>query len=504
MVRLLRFQHLVQGVDADGTARILPDAALVIAAGRIEAVGPAADLLARYPGIEPTRFARGTAIPGLVNAHHHVGVTPFQLGVPDLPLEPWIVRRMAGAHVPPYLDTLYSAFEMIESGITTVQHLYANRSATPETMLAEGAEIIRAYRDIGMRVSLGIMFFDQNPLSYTGPAFDQGLTEAEGAAVSSFRDHGNMSLAAHLEVVAELRRTTAGMDGVRIQLAPGNLHGCSHRALERLAEAASADSLAVHMHLLETPIQQAYADWRCDGKSPVAYLRDLGFTGPQVTLGHGVWLRSRDIAEFAESGFSVCHNCASNLRLSSGIAPARRLLSAGVNLALGIDEAGLNDDRDMLAEMRLALHLHKATDPNDPVGLQPGQLVRMATEAGAATTGFGARIGKLEPGRAADFFVFDSAAAAYPGLAELWSPLDLLCYRGKPQHILATYVAGEPIFSDGQHRRLDRGGVLAEIAAHLVQAGCPSAGQVATLMAVGRKLVAEHEAAAAAVTWFTR
>ena len=61
-------------------------------------------------------------IPGLVNAHHHVGLTPFQLGALDAPLETWVIARMANRDVDPYLDTLYCAMQMIESGITTVMH----------------------------------------------------------------------------------------------------------------------------------------------------------------------------------------------------------------------------------------------------------------------------------------------------------------------------------------------------------------------------------------------
>ena len=63
-------------------------------------------------------------LPGFVNAHHHIGLTPVQLDSPDMPLELWFVTRLVMRRVDLYLDTLYSAFEMISSGITTVQHLH--------------------------------------------------------------------------------------------------------------------------------------------------------------------------------------------------------------------------------------------------------------------------------------------------------------------------------------------------------------------------------------------
>ena len=41
-----------------------------------------------------------------------------------MPLELWFVTRLVARRVDLYLDTLYSAFEMIALGITTVQHLH--------------------------------------------------------------------------------------------------------------------------------------------------------------------------------------------------------------------------------------------------------------------------------------------------------------------------------------------------------------------------------------------
>jgi cytosine/adenosine deaminase-related metal-dependent hydrolase len=49
----------------------------------------------------------------------------------------------------------------------------------------------------------------------------------------------------------------------------------------------------------------------------------------------------------------ICHNASSNLRLRSGVAPLNHWAARGVNVAIGLDEAGINDDRDMLQEMRL-------------------------------------------------------------------------------------------------------------------------------------------------------
>ena len=39
----------------------------------------------------------------------------------------------------------------------------------------------------------------------------------------------------------------------------------------------------------------------------------------------------------------------------------------GINTAIGIDEAGINDDRDMLQEMRMVLRAHRVPGMDDEV-----------------------------------------------------------------------------------------------------------------------------------------
>jgi hypothetical protein len=85
-------------------------------------------------------------LPGFVNGHHHIGLTPVQLGSPDIPLELWFVTRMVMRSVNLYLDTLYSAFEMIASGVTTVQHLHGWLPGKLDQVDRGCDEAIRAYQ----------------------------------------------------------------------------------------------------------------------------------------------------------------------------------------------------------------------------------------------------------------------------------------------------------------------------------------------------------------------
>jgi 5-methylthioadenosine/S-adenosylhomocysteine deaminase len=144
----------------------LDEGAVLQRDGVVAEIGPAAELITKHPQVPVLGTGRQVLLPGFVNAHHHVGLTPVQLGSQDMPLELWFVTRLVARRVDLYLDTLYSAIEMIASGITTVQHLHGWLPGGLEAVEAGAGEVIRAYQDVGMRVSYSFALRDQNRLVY--------------------------------------------------------------------------------------------------------------------------------------------------------------------------------------------------------------------------------------------------------------------------------------------------------------------------------------------------
>ena len=163
---LIRGKYVVAKVASRTEVEVIPDGAVFQRDGVIVEVGRHADLAARHRPDEVLGSPDHVVVPGFVNGHHHVGLTPFQLGSPDYALELWFASRMAARGVDPYLDTLYSAFEMLESGITTVQHLHGWRIGPAAKVIEVADRVLKAYDDIGMRVSYSYALRDQNRLAY--------------------------------------------------------------------------------------------------------------------------------------------------------------------------------------------------------------------------------------------------------------------------------------------------------------------------------------------------
>src|SRR5277367_4748261 len=413
---IIRGKHVItRALDRHRWEQI-DDGAVLQRDGRIVSIGAFAELSRANPDAPVIGTGEQVLLPGFVNGHHHVGLTPVQLGSPDMPLELWFVTRMVARNLNLYLDTLYSAFEMIASGVTTVQHLQGWLPGKLAEIDRGADEAIRAYEDVGMRVSYSFAVRDQNRLVYQRDEdFVASLPPGLRGPMQRWYDRFQFSLDDYIALFEGLYARHHGKPRVKIQLAPANLHWCSDDALIRLGDASRKYAVPLHMHLLETAYQKEYARRR-GGGTAVEYIGRFGLLGPQMTLGHGVWLNESDIGRLAETGTCVCHNCSSNFRLRSGVAALNMLEASGVNTAIGMDEAGINDDRDMLQEMRLVLRAHRVPGLEDADVPSIGQVLRMATTGGAMTTPFGGRIGTLAVGKAADLVLIDWDKIAYPYL----------------------------------------------------------------------------------------
>lgn len=470
---LVAADHVLTGFAPDGTPELLADAAVLVEGDAIAAVGPADALRRAHPEAREIGGRGRVAIPGLINAHHHVGLTPFQLGARDQPLELWFPERIAMRDVDPRLDTLYSAFEMIASGVTTVQHLHSRAPGDAEAVVARAQKILGAYVEIGMRTSYSFALRDQNRIIYAADEeFVAMLPEELRAPTMAYLSAFPLPLAEQIGVFHALRARTEGAPLLAIQIAPANLHWLSDAALESAARMAQETGAPMHVHLLETPYQKEYARRRTGGSALEAIDR-FGLVGPQLTIGHGVWMTPDDVALLAERGGCLCHNCSSNLRLKSGTADLNAFLASGVPVALGIDEAGINDDRDMLQEMRLALTLHRPPGHDAPAPTA-AEILRMATEHGAATTPFAGRIGRIAPGMLADVVLLDWRRVTWPWQDAALPLVDVLVRRAKAGAVETVLVGGEVVYHEGRFTRVDREATLTEIAHALDRPDTPA------------------------------
>lgn len=458
---IVRGRQVVCGITGRDSAEVVADGAVVVQDGAIVEVGRYDELIGRYQPAEVIGSSRYVVIPGLINAHHHVGLTPFQLGSLDMPLETWIVARWALREVDPYLDTLWCAIQMIESGITTVQHNHMAARLPPEMGLYDAAsQVLDAYDASGMRVAFSMFTRDQNHLVYEDD--ERFLSTLPSELADRARERINIrpaSLEEYLSATAELHSRRSG-PRTNIFVSPHNVHWCSDEMLKAMSDLARRLETGFHIHLQETIYQRMYGT-RHWNKTPLAHLAELGTLGPEASCAHGVWLSESDLGILSETGTAICANPSSNLRLKSGVAPVNRLLERGVTVALGIDEAGINDDNDILQEMRMAQKIHREPGVASPHPTSH-DIFRLVTSNAARVTFFD-DVGTIERGKRADLVLIDMERIEEPYLHPDTDVVDALIYRGKGLDVDTVLVDGEVILRDKKFLKADK----AEVAARL-------------------------------------
>src|SRR5580698_8644917 len=108
---IVRGKHVITRTLDRHRVEQIDDGAVLQRGGIIVAVGTFADLRRANPTAPIVGDGEQALLPGFVNAHHHVGLSPLQLGAPDETLEKWFGTCIALRDRIPYYDTLYAAFE---------------------------------------------------------------------------------------------------------------------------------------------------------------------------------------------------------------------------------------------------------------------------------------------------------------------------------------------------------------------------------------------------------
>ncbi|MCE2463879.1 MAG: amidohydrolase family protein [Dehalococcoidia bacterium] len=461
---LIRGKYLVSraGTDADSSV-VITDGAVFQRDGVIEDVGSYDDLKSRHSADEEIGGQSYLVFPGLVNAHHHGrAITPLQMGACDDSLETWILSGWARRPYDHYLVTLYTAMQMIESGTTSVMY---NHPQTPVSGLEEDIDrIIRGFSDAGMRTAFSVYFRDQNRVVYDDDErFMAGLPSDLASSLRKFLAASNLSADDYFDLFERTYRKYGAdpSSRVRVLLSPSNVQWASDDFLQRTKEYAARYNTGIHIHLVETYYQKQYGI-RTWGKTPVAHLNDLGFLGPEVSCAHAIWLTDDDIDLLGQSNTTLCHNVSSNLRLKNGVAPVNSMWARGVNVAMGTDSTAINDDDDMLQEMRLVSKIHRQPGIGAPA-VSSHQVLRMATLNAAAPTFFHDEIGALEVGRRADVVLLDMTYIQDPYLDPDVHAVDALLYRGKARNVDTVIIDGEVVLRNGRFTRISKEDVLAEL-----------------------------------------
>ncbi|MEU4142865.1 amidohydrolase family protein [Streptomyces parvulus] len=386
---------------ADGYAVLVED-------GTFQAVGPAAELAAARPGLDPVRLPGHLLMPGFVDAHHHLTQSfgaALAFGEPsEIFRRVWVPLEGALDEESAHTAAKLACYEALRGGFTTVTDA-GTRAGVDVEVVASAA------RDAGVRCVLGLVCNDADREPGSGPAV---LDEAEK----------------HLA-------RYAGDPLVHPSLAVSIPEAATEGTLRDTALLAAEAGAVVQIHVNEHLAGVERSLLR-HGLRPLEHLHRVGALGPQLLAAHATMLTPRELSLLAGTGTAVSYNPVASAWKGNAVAAATDMTERGVRVGLGTD--GTRGDGFRLAEAaEFAQRLAYGLTTGDSSCGAGWTWLEHATRGGADAVGLGARTGTVAPGRAADFLLVDVET---PELALSWDLPWELVRRGNRDQITAVFVAG--------------------------------------------------------------
>ena len=401
-------------VTMDGQRHIYDDGAVVVTGDTIVAVGPRADLQAKYESRQSIDAKNKLVLPGFINGHTHVPMTLFRGLHDDVTLTDWLYKYIFPAEKKNVTEsfvrwgTRLAAAEQIRSGVTTFADMYYFEDAVAEETKAAG-----------MRGVLGETFIDF-------PAPD------------------NKSEAAMLEYTEKFLQKWQGDPLIHAAVAPHSIYTCSQKTLQDASALARKYHAPILIHMAEMKKEWDDSE-KQNGTSPVRYLERIGVLGPDVVAAHCIFVDEADRKILAQHNVGCVHNPSSNMMIASGVAPVPEMRAAGIAVGLGTDgPAGSNNDLDLMEEIDLAAKLAKITRMN-PLALNAPSVVAMATIDGARALHMEKEIGSLEAGKKADLVVI---GLDEPNAVPMYDVYSQIAYSLKGSDVETVMIGGRIVMRD--------------------------------------------------------
>ena len=377
-------------------------------------------------------FGDALVFPGMVDLHVHAPQYAFRGMCMDLELMDWLNRYTFPEEEKyenlEYAKVSYGMFvDAMKRGATTRSCIFATRHRFATELLMELME------ESGLVSYVGKVNMDREASA--------ALTE-DSAEISAYTTFG------WINAVKDRFKNTKPI------LTPRFIPCCTDKLMEELREIQMAYGIPVQSHLSESRGEiefvkhlrpdnpfygDSYNEYDLFGKND-----DIG-TDVKTVMAHCVWSSDEEIALMLKNGVFVAHCPASNMNLTSGIAPIRKYLDLGLNIGLGSDVAGGHSDsifRAITDAIQVSkMYFRMVNEAYKPLIFS--EAFYLATKGGGAFFG---KVGGFDEGYELDAVVMDDSILSHPQPLNLEERMERAVYLGLDEkNIIAKFVAGRKI-----------------------------------------------------------
>lgn len=350
------------------------------------------------------------AIPSFFNAHTHAAMTLLRGYSDDLPVQKWLEEKIWPLEDKITEEDVYwgaklACLEMIKTGTTFFNDMYWHFHGTA-----------KAVEEMGIRASLSAVLIDMKDKKKSQEQIE--LNE------KLYKEHVKYS------------------DRIQLAMGPHSIYTVSQNSLKWAKEFADAKDLQLHIHLSESEeeVKQCIDE---HGVRPVEYLENIDFLGDNVIACHSIWLNNNEIDILQKYNVKLVHLPVSNMKLSSGIFPYKKIHEHNIGIALGTDGCSSNNNLDMMEEMKFASLMAKI-NYMDPTVMPDEEAFALATTNGAKI--FGLNTGILKEGKLADLLLLDLSR---PEMTPDYNTTSNLVYSANGSCVDTTICDGKILMENG-------------------------------------------------------
>ena len=360
----------------------------VVKDGRSEGIFD--ELPEKYAGAPVTDYGDMLIMPALVDLHTHAPQYTFHGMGMDLELLEWL-NTYTFPEEARYRDLEYAsqAYDIFVDALTrsgTGRAVIFGTIHTEATLL-----LMEKLEKSGLVTYVGKVNMDRN-------SPDNYREETEGSLRETER---------FVEKAHSFRNTFP-------ILTPRFIPTCSDELMRGLSAIQKRTGLPAQSHLSEN---RSEIEWVKELVPDAAFYGDaddiFGLFGGEcrTVMAHCVSSGKEEIERMAQKGVFVAHCPNSNTNISSGIAPVRKLLDAGIRVGLGSDVAGghsLSLFDEMVSAVQVSNLRWRCIDQNDRQ-LSMTEVFYMATRGGGEFFG---KVGSFDRGYEFDALVVDDSGLA--------------------------------------------------------------------------------------------
>ncbi|HEX6017970.1 MAG TPA: guanine deaminase [Burkholderiaceae bacterium] len=410
------------------TRRYESDAIVAMAGGKITHFGPAAEVRPKLPqGTPVEQLGRDTlTMAGFIDCHVHYPQIQI-IGAYGEQLIDWLNRYTFVAEQQ-FADKAHARDvarvflqECLRAGTTTAA-VYC--TVHPQSVDA----FFEASQALGLRMIAGKVMMDRHAPGALSDTPRRGYDESK-ALIAKWHGKGRQLYGVTTRFAPTSTPEQMAMAGALWHEHPGTY--LQSHVSENRGEVAWAKELY--------PERKGYLDT----------YDHYGQLGPRAIYGHGIWLTEDELQRCHDSGTAIAHCPTSNMFLGSGHFDLKNAKDPRRPVRVGLaTDLGAGTSFSMLQTLNEA---YKAAQLNGNP-LSAGHAFYLATRGSAQALYLQDKIGSIAPGMEADLVVLDVKSTPIieyrmRTCRDLDEALFVQMTMGDDRAVLATYVAGRPVYT---------------------------------------------------------